>query len=96
MNTPYYLEFLNWQMNTGADGILEKKLSTLLESTEVQGLLRILSIIHISVALPARWLGGKTQMRKMTYSSSCYYFNMGKYVDLMEEACLRIANEMVS
>ena len=70
MNTPYYLGFLNWRLNTGADGILEKKLSTLLGSTEVQGLLRILSIIHISVVLPTRWLGGKTQVRKMTYSSS--------------------------
>ena len=59
MNSPYYLEFLNRRMNPGADRILKKKLSTFLESTEVQGLLRILSIIHISVVLPTRWLGGK-------------------------------------
>ena len=36
VNTPYYLEFLIWRLNTGADGILETNLSTLLEFTEVQ------------------------------------------------------------
>ena len=52
MNIPYFLEFLSWRMSCGGDGILEKNLYMTLRSVEMVSLLRILSILHISLCLP--------------------------------------------
>ena len=58
MNLPYYLEFLVWRMICGGDGILEKSIYLRLRSMEVVALLRVLSILHISLCMPHRWLAG--------------------------------------
>ena len=59
MNIPYYLEFLVWRMMCGAgDGILEKNLFILLRSVKMVALLRVLTILHVSVTMPLRWLAG--------------------------------------
>ena len=59
MNTPYYLEFLIWRMRCGhTDGILERNLYMLLRSVEMISFLRVLSILHISICMPLRWLAG--------------------------------------
>ena len=48
MNLPYYLQFLHWHLSIGisSNGILQRKLFTLLRSTEVVALLWVLSILH--------------------------------------------------
>ena len=56
MNIPYYLEFLVWRFRCGGDGVLEKNLGTILRSVEFVALLRVLSILHLSVCMPMRWL----------------------------------------
>ena len=59
MNTPFYLEFLIWRMRCGhTDGILERNLFMLLRSVEMISFLRVLSILHISICMPLRWLAG--------------------------------------
>ena len=58
MNIPYYLEFLIWRFRCGGDGILEKNLWLVLRSVEFVALLRVLSILHLSVCMPMRWLAG--------------------------------------
>jgi hypothetical protein len=63
MNLPYYLQFLHWRLSaTGGkgDSISLTKLFIMLRSTKVVALLRILSILYISVCLPTCWLAGKT------------------------------------
>ena len=56
VNIPYYLEFLVWRFCCGGDGILEKNLWTILWSVEFVALLRVLSIRHLSISMPIRWL----------------------------------------
>ena len=93
MNLPYYLQFLKWQMGTcgtKGDGILATKLYIMLTSVEVVALLRVLSILHISICLPTRWLAGKTQ------DLSAYdfgYYDMGKALDLMETTFKSIVDD---
>ena len=58
MNLPYYLNVLMWRYRCGGNGILEKKLYLLLRSVEIVGLLHVLSILHISVCMPMKWLAG--------------------------------------
>ena len=64
MNYPYYLEFLDWMLKkTGTNNkasILNRNLFVVLGSVEMIDLTRLLSIIHISVCMPFRWLSGKT------------------------------------
>ena len=51
MNLPFYLEFLNWWLSIGigSDCILQRKLFTVLRSTEMVALLHVLSILHIAI-----------------------------------------------
>ena len=64
MNYPYYLEFLDWMLKkTGKNNkasILQRNLFIALGSVEMIAVSRLLSIIHISVCMPFRWLAGKT------------------------------------
>ena len=63
-NYEYWLEFLDWMLKkTGKDdkaSILQRNLFVALGSVEMIALARLLSIIHISVCMPFRWLAGKT------------------------------------
>jgi hypothetical protein len=93
MNTPYYLEFLNWWLSIGGRdnvGILATKLFAMLRSAEVIALLRVLSIPHITICLPTRWLAGRTQ-NLAEYNFG--YRNMGNVLVLMENAFPKINND---
>jgi hypothetical protein len=53
---PYYLHFLRHCLSIGISS--DQKIFMLLQSTEVVALLWVLSILHIAVCLPTRWLAG--------------------------------------
>ena len=63
-NYPFYLEFLDWTLrktNTSDKAsILQRNLFVALGSVEMIALARFMSIIHVSVSMPFRWLAGKT------------------------------------
>ena len=62
MNIPFFVEFLDWRLSCGTgDGILMKYLFIILQSVEIIALFRVLSILHIAICIPTRWLAGKTQ-----------------------------------
>ena len=74
-------------MRIGAGGVLEKNLWTLLRSEEMVSLLRVCSILHISICLPMRWLAGKCgELREYNFGVA----DMGKTVDLMDKAFTRV------
>ena len=68
MNYPYYLEFFDCMLKkTGKNdkaSLLQQNLFVVLGSAEMIALACLLSIIHISVCMPFRWLVGKTHRLK--------------------------------
>ena len=52
MNILHYLELLIWRMSCGGYGILEKEMYIILRSVEMVSLLRVFSILHISLCVP--------------------------------------------
>ena len=92
MNLPYYLQFLHWHLSIGisSDGILQQTLFTLLCSTEVVALLQVLSILHIAICLPTRWLAGNAKdLGQYGFS----YYDMGSVLDLMEDRFEEISSD---
>ncbi len=92
MNLPYYLQFLHWRLSIGisSNGILQQKLFTLLHSTEVVALLRVLSILHIAICLPIRWLAGNAKdLGQYGFS----YYDVGSVLDLMEDRFEEISSD---
>ena len=86
MNLPYYLQFLRWRISAVGGksvAILQTKLLIMLRCTEVIALLRVLSILHISMCLPTRWLAGKSH-ELADYDFG--YYDMGSALDAMEES----------
>ena len=84
MNLPYYLQFLHWRLSIsiGSDSILQRKLFSVLRSTEMVALLCVLSILHIAICLPTRWLAGNSKdLGNYDFS----YYDMGKLLDIMED-----------
>ena len=81
-NIPFYLEFLIWRMRCGAgEGILEKNLYTELRSVEMVSLLRVLSILHVAIVLPMRWLAGRCcDLAEYGFGVA----DMGEVIDLMD------------
>ena len=72
-----------------SDAILSTKLFIMLCSSEVIAMLRVLSILHISVCLPTRWLAGNTQ-NLANYDFG--YYDMGSAQDLMVMSSLRMVS----
>jgi len=70
MNYPFYVEFLDEMLRKANSGhtadkdgsILQRNLLVALTSREMIALARFLSIMHISVCMPFRWLAGSTHM----------------------------------
>ena len=65
MNYPYYVEFLDMMLRRPVTksmkiNILQQNLFVALTSAEMIALVRLMSIMHISVCMPLRWLSGKT------------------------------------
>ena len=92
MSLPYYLQFLHWRLSIGisSNGILQQKLFTLLHSTEVVALLWVLSILHIAICLPTRWLAGNVKdLGQYGFS----YYDMGSVLDLMEDRFEEISSD---
>ena len=90
MNIPYYLEFLIWRFSCGSDGILEKNLLIELWSVEFVALLRVLSILHLSIVMPLRWLAWKCE------ELGDYAFgvaNMPTALDLIDNAMAQVASD---
>ena len=86
MNYPYYLEFLDWMLKkTGKNdkaSILQRNLFIALGSVEMIALARLLSIIHISVCMPFRWLAGKThELRAYNWGP----MSMARVIDTVRE-----------
>ena len=88
MNTPYYLEFLIWRMRCGhTDGILERNLFMLLRSVEMISFLRVLSILHISICMPLRWLAGNCgSLAEHKFGVA----NMATVVDIVDKAFAKV------
>eukprot|EP00957_Ditylum_brightwellii_P184590 14058443-Ditylum_brightwellii.AAC.1 len=60
MNIPYYLEFLNKRLCCRSDNILMKNMYIMFQLVEVVALLYVLSIYHILITIPVRWLADNT------------------------------------
>ena len=92
MNLPYYLEFLHWRMSCGlkSEAILQRKLYWMLRSVECVSLLHVLSILHIAVCLPTRWLSANTRdLAEYGFG----YFDLGKMLDLFDDAFEKIMDD---
>ena len=94
MNIPLYLQYLYWRRMSAvggkSDNILATKLFILLRSSEVVALLRVLSMLYISICLPIRWLAGKCHELK-DYDFG--YYDMGLVLTCMESAFEQILDE---
>ena len=89
MNIPFYLDFLNWRGGM-VDNILQKNLYIELQSVEVVALVRCLSILHISICLPTRWLAGNTEdLGDYNFG----LFDMGVVVDTIEDKMMMVVND---
>ena len=91
MNVPYYLEFLIWRMRCGhGNGILERNLYMLLRSVEMIAFLRVLSIMHISICMPLRWLAGHCgELSEYNFGVA----DMASVIDIMDAAFLQVLDD---
>ena len=61
MNLKYYIGFLDWQLTcVVSNNLLQPSLYITLRSVEMVVLLQVLSILHIAMCMPVRWLAGNT------------------------------------
>ena len=90
MNLPYLVAFLNDRLSIKADNILQRSLFTVLRSSEMIALLRVLSIVHIAITLPTRWLAGNTEdLSEFEFG----VLDMGIVVDLLEKAMISVSED---
>jgi hypothetical protein len=91
MNLQYYIEFLDWRLTCAVnDNLLQTSLYITLRSVEMVALLRVLSILHIAVCMPVRWLAGNTE------NLAQYDFgavSMGRTLDMLEDAFIKISSD---
>ena len=82
MNVPYYLEFLIYRMRcVHRDGILERNLFMMFRSVKMIYFLRVLSILHIAVCMPLRWISGNcVDLSQHNFGVS----DMASVVDIMD------------
>ena len=60
-NREWCVQFLDEQLRApGNENILQKNLFTILTSTQMVAVTRLLAILHISIGMPLRYLTGKT------------------------------------
>jgi hypothetical protein len=64
MNRKYYIQFLFKELASKSKdhSILQKKLYIVLRSSEMIASFRLLSIIHVAIVLPHRWLTGNAHL----------------------------------
>ena len=93
MNYPYYLEFLDEQLKKREKGkmasILSQNLFVVLKSSEMLALARLMSIFHLSVCMPHRWLAGCThELREFEWGP----MSMGRVIDTLESKMMELAS----
>ena len=92
MNYPYYLEFLDEHLRkkekTREISILQQNLFVALSSEEMLALARLMSILHLSVCIPMRWLAGKThELKRYNWGP----MSMGRAIDTLEHKMEQIS-----
>ena len=95
MNYPYYVEFLDTMLRrplkaNQKPSILQQNLFVALTSSELISLVRLLSILHISVCIPMRWFAGKTH-ELSTYNWGP--MSMGRTLDTLESKMQEISSK---
>ena len=84
------MPFFYDRLSVSHDNILQKSLFITLQSVEIIALLRVLSILHISVCLQTRWLSGNVEdLAKWDFG----VLDMGDVVDTLEAAMEEIAGD---
>ena len=93
MNYPYYVEFLDRSLRkrnkNDKASILQLNLFVALTSSEMIALVRLLSILHVSVCMPVRWLAGKTH--ELKEHNQWGPMSMGRVLDTLEASMIEIA-----
>ena len=88
MNLRLLVPWLNDRMCIKQDNILQKCLYHLLCSVEVISMIRVLSILHVAVCIPMRWLTGNTEdLEGFDFSM----LDMGAACELLEHAMVDVA-----
>ena len=94
-NRPFYVEFLMMRLKSAEkSNILEENLYLLLTCSEMVASCRVMSIVHISLCIPMRWLAGNSHlMGKYDWNVR----SMGRTIDILEEALVKIEedNELI-
>ena len=96
MNYPYYVEFLDTMLRrplkkNQQPSILQQNLFVALTSSEMIALVRLLSILHISVCMPTRWLAGKTH--ELSMYNDWGAMSMGRVLDTLESKMQEISKK---
>ena len=92
MNYPYYVEFLDEALRkkrtkVESTSILRRNLFVVLTSAEMIALSRLLSIIHLAICMPFRWLAGKThELRQYNWGP----MSMARVLDTLDKAMTEI------
>ena len=95
MNYPYYVEFLDQmlrkkQKSGQKPSTLQQNLFIALTSLEMIALVRLLSILHISICMPFRWLAGKThELQEHNWGP----MSMGRVLDTLEAKLSKIKRD---
>ena len=96
MNYPYYVEFLDQLLRKRhkkrwKPTILQQNLFVALTSESMLDLVRLLSILHISICVPFCWLVGKTHELK-----HCNWgpISMGRVLDTLEAKIKNIKRQL--
>ena len=95
MNYPYYVEFLDGMLrkitsNNQQKSILQQNLFVILTSNEMIALARLLSILHLSICMPFRYLAGKThEFAKYNWGAA----TMSRVIDTLHFALKEIKED---
>ena len=91
MNLKYYIEFLVWRLTCAVnDNLLQTSLFITLCSVEMVALLRALSILHIAVCMPVRWLAGNMEHLAQNNFGAV---SMGRTLDMLEDAFIKVSSD---
>jgi hypothetical protein len=88
MNYPYYVELLNEMLRKPTSGnhqasILQQNLFVVLTSSKMIALACLLSVIHISICMPFRYLAGKThEFAEYNWGAA----DMSRVIDTLHDA----------
>ena len=92
MNRKYYIQFLFQELasKTKDHSILQKNLFIVLRSSEMIASFRLLSIIHVAIVLPHRWLAGNAHLLS---ADNFGITDMAEVAELIHDALVKIASD---